>query len=204
MIATAVLMMAISQTPVQRADGYRTIGMTTWGARLYISAANQPHSVLIGTTATATACFAYRSTVVIKASGAEVACTWTQDPGVTFAGNTDSINACQITDGAGYDGPGACWMMASGERVDQSPWYIKLLKPGDRSTGVCNGVTTAPGGAIVYPACDADADCVAFGAGTACDLSLDSGDLRHLEQQGCMVLKCQSDAAAYVYVGVEQ
>lgn len=202
MILAVLAMLSISQTPIDKPSSYANIGIPTWGTRMAITAADTAYDVADGANK---ACFAYKTVVVVKASGGEIACAWTQDAGVTFTGNVDSANACDITDAAGYDGPGACFMLADKERVDQTPWFLSYRKPGDRMTGVCNGTAIAPGGAVVYVSCDADADCTGAGAGTTCDLTLDGTDMRHLEQQGCLFLTCQGDTATtWVYVGVEQ
>lgn len=204
MIATIIAAMAIAQTPVNKADGYRSIGMATWGSRTVLTLTSTAYYVPVS--GTTPACFAHRSVVVVRAQGGEAACAWVDDSsGITFDDVVDDVQACDLSDASGYDGRGACWVMSAGERVDQTPWPLPVRMPGSRRTGVCTTQATAPGGSLVWVACDADADCTRAGAGSTCDTTLDGTDMRHLAEAGCSFLLCHGDTAGqYVAVSIEQ
>jgi hypothetical protein len=146
-------------------------------------------------------------TIASYRSEQSVCVCYVQSPSQLTLSGPGSAGGCQITDGNGPDGTGACFVLSGGAPpVYRSPaWQSVANRPGARlgACSVATSTTVSLGAPPRRPPCGVTSDCTTVVGSGTCDLlagAPNATDVRY--GQGCAYVLARGAATGLMFVEV--
>lgn len=166
---------AAQEQPDAKTAGYGQAGAPATGVCQLLDVASTEETLTFTDPQTGSrtnACLPIGTLVRFKFIGGTGAVAYSSAPladGISFTGNANTEQKCQITDSNGFNGDGMCTAFSDHEPDDMvvPRWDILIRRPTARVTGFCSVAILGPLGGLWYPMCRTGQTCPASGTCTA-------------------------------------